>query len=584
MSLPSLLFMLASLSPGAGHVKTAPPVSLKVDLAPGSTLSGERNFRVIVTTDEIVTKVEMYVGGERLAEAQSTPYRFTLDTINEKDGPVVLKWVAYTDQGHKGTTTIDAKIDNGTSLGADAHVQTGMKSLQDGQAQAAIDQGRIALKIDKKFAPARFLLARAYAEQGAYDKAQKYVQDVIDDDPANLDAYNVASAISLKQAFSIIGQGGQDMDALTTIGTAFKTAIDNRRKFVDGQFDAAAKNPSAVTAYADAAVNALRFSDAINVLAPAYKMSPAKADLADRLAYCQMRDGRYGDALQTLDTLRRIGANTSDAYAQALGALIQDRLGNRTASDSTMSDAELNDAFSVGVETAQASIALHRNDTSTSQSVANGLMRDQGQRTEVNYLLAALANLSANYQQERHYFELAVLAEPLNYDMYVEEANSAVKLVVSSAKKEDKDFQYAYAELMCKMALEAKNDSFQALTALALVNGLQGKAADAYKYAQAAADAQPNYAGGQFALSACANLYARAIGPKSLSTDDAQQQANYAAAVKRANELDHIAVNANNAAAKIDPADAGGRAIPTVMEAFDYFARYGRSPVISKPG
>src|ERR1019366_8102632 len=144
-----------------GHAQTTPAVTLKVNLAQDSTLSGEQNFRVLVTTDEVVTKVEMYVGTERRSEAQSTPYRFTLDTINEKDGPLDIKWVAYTDQGHKGTLIVHSKVDNGLSLGADAHVQTGSKALQDGKFQPAIDQGRVALKIDKKFAPARFLLARA---------------------------------------------------------------------------------------------------------------------------------------------------------------------------------------------------------------------------------------------------------------------------------------------------------------------------------------------------------------------------------------------------------------------------------------
>jgi len=406
---------------------------------------------------------------------------------------------------------------------------------------------------------------------------------VVDDDPKNVDAYNVASSISLHQAFSIIAQGGQNMDTLATIGTAFKTAIDSRRKYVDAKFDAAPKDPASILVYVDAAVNALRFSDAANALEPICKLSPSRADLANRLAYCQMRSGRYADALVTLDTLKRVGANNSDAYAQALGALILDRTGNTAGSDNAMSDAELNDAFNVGVETAQASIALRRSKLSTSQSIANGLIKDQGHRTEVNYLLSALANHAASYQDARRYFKEAVLEEPLNFDMYVEEANAAVEIVGKTAKPDDKAFQYAYAELMCKMALEAKDDSFQALAGLAIVNGLQGKAADAYKYAQAAVDAQKGSASAQFALAACANLYARTIRPKGLPGDDAQQKTAFEAALKRANDLDQISVAANTAAGKVDPDYAGGRAVPTVAEAFDYFSRHGRSPVIAKP-
>jgi len=108
--------MLVSLAHGAGHAQAAQAVTVTVNVAQDATLSGEQNFRVLVTTDEVVTKVEMFVGTERRAEAQSTPYRFALDTINEKDGPIDLKWVAYTDQGHKGTLIIHAKVDNGASL------------------------------------------------------------------------------------------------------------------------------------------------------------------------------------------------------------------------------------------------------------------------------------------------------------------------------------------------------------------------------------------------------------------------------------------------------------------------------------
>ncbi|HLK15953.1 MAG TPA: tetratricopeptide repeat protein, partial [Fimbriimonadaceae bacterium] len=352
-------------------------------------------------------------------------------------------------------------------------------------------------------------------------------------------------------------------------------------KFVDAMFDAAPKDPAQITKYVDAAVNADRFSDAINALDPIFKASPSRADLADRLAYCQMRAGRFEDGLITLETLKRVGANSSDAYAQALGALILDHQNKPDASDASMSDAELNDAFNPGVNTAQASIALRRNKLGTSQSIANSLLKDQGQRTEVNYLLSALSNHTLNFQQARHFFELSVLADPLNFDMYVEEANSAVK-TAATAKPDDKTFQYAYAEVMCKLASRAKPDSYQALTALALVNGLQGKAADAYRYAQAAVDAQKGSAGAQFALSACASLYARAVRPRDLPKDD-QGRTAYDKAVQAANRLDQLAVTSNEAAAKIDPTYAGGRSVPTIQEAFEYFSMHGRSPVIARP-
>ncbi len=593
MSLPALIVLLASLTTQPSTTVQGAAVKVTVDAADGASISGERNFKVLVSTDDIVTKVEMYVGSEKRAEESSTPYRFTIDTINEKDGPVDFKWVAYTDQSHKGTVTVHLKIDNGMALGVDSHVQTGNKLLQDGNAADAITQGRIALKIDKKSDSARFLLARAYMQMGVFDKAQKYVQDVTDDEPKNLEALDLTSAISLKQAFSLISKNDQNMEALTTIGNAFKTAVTTRRALVDAHFDTtpAPKDDASTMVYVAAAIGALRFSDAINVLDPMFKKAASRADIADRLAYCQMRDGRMKEAVDTMHTLKVVGRSNSDPYAQALTGLLLAYAGDSEGSKAAMEDAELNDSSNVGVQTAQASVALHKfdaNSTQTLRAIATSLGKDQGQRTEVNYLLASLYNRLGNYIPERKFFEDSVLADPLNYDMFIEEGCAAILFENRSPHKDktDKartDFDYAYAELMFQTALEAKSDSYQALTGLSLINGILLKPNESLKFAQAAVLAQPDSACAQEALSAAAHNAGRAVRPTSLPSDDTAKVA-YDLAVKHANELDQLGVDAMAKAGKLDPSGAGGRSIPSTQDAFVYFARNGRSPVISKPG
>lgn len=568
MSLASYILLLTAHANLGTPTPQKHAVSLTVDCSDGATISGTKNFRVLVTTDDIVTKVEMYVGSEMRADSESTPYRFTLDTVNEKDGDLTLKWIAYTDAGGKASKQIHVKVDNGLSLGAAAHVDKGIGLLQNGMFDDAIEQGRIALKIDKKSAAARELLARAYLHQGTYDRAQKYVQDVLDEEPNNLEALSIRAAIGLDQAFGVMGQNVNSMDAVTTVGGAFKDAIDSQRKMADARLDAVgAPTDANRLEYVRLADEAGRFTDAIAALTTVYEHNPAKPDLADALAYSQMRAGRLDDALRTLDTLKRIGRVDSDAYAQALTALIEDRLNDTAASNKAMDDAELNDISSVGVQTAQASIALRRNKTAALAGITAALEKEQGQLTEVNYLLYVLYNRTGNYAAARKAFRTAVLAQPLNFDAYIEEGNQALSAVLGGKMKPD-DIKYtkAYAEMMFKTAIEARPDSYQALTGLALAYLNDGNVPDAFKYAQAAAAAQPDYAAAQVTLAVAADAYARQLG-----------------ASPTADNILRLSVAANDRAGKIDPDFAGGRGVQTPSRAFEYYERFGRSLIIAPP-
>ena len=84
-------------------VVTIAPVEISVNINQGEILSGERAFKVSVSADDPVTKVEFYVGGDLRDNDTSTPYEFKLDTLAEPDGDLKIKFSAYTSQGTSGT-------------------------------------------------------------------------------------------------------------------------------------------------------------------------------------------------------------------------------------------------------------------------------------------------------------------------------------------------------------------------------------------------------------------------------------------------------------------------------------------------
>jgi thioredoxin-like negative regulator of GroEL len=594
MNIASLILLLASpriaLLPSPGSVASAQSHAITVspDVTTGATLTGQRTFRVLVQSDDIINKVELYVNGELRDSQSSTPYLFSLDSINEKDGPLELKWVAYSDQGKTASKVVKVTVDNGMSLGAAEHVDKGTKALQDGNVTSALTEGRIALKIDKKYTPARELLARAYLAQKTYDRAQQYIEDVLADEPKNLEALDLKSAIGLEEAFGVISRDQKDMDTLKVVSNAFQNAVKARRASAQARFDAVgALTDTNLKAYVSAAIDAQRYSEAISALAPIFLHAPSRADLADRLAYCQIKAGRFEDAAATLNSLKVIGKNTSDAYADALTGLVAEFLDKSKVSDAAMDEAALNDFQDLGVQTAKAAIAIRRNDLKTAAQTIPQLANDAGQKTEVDYLLAVLYDQTRRFTDAKAAFRECVIADPLNYDMYIEEGNEALRPILDKqlVKSEDVAFNYAYAETMYKTALAAREDSYQALTALAMIKLIEKDPGDALNYAQAAVAAQPEYVAGQLLLAAAADIDATAIRPKTLPSNpnNRDEVDAYNKGLKMADDLNKLSVKANNEAGMLDPDHAGGRGIPSVSEAISYFVRFGRSPVISRP-
>ena len=296
MSTP-LLALLALIAPGNPHaLADAPsarhsqpaPVELVVDAKNAETLHGVKKFKVIVQTDEVVTQVEFYVNGELRTSEQSTPYRFELDTLNENDGDLAIKFIAYTDQTHKGTKEFKFTVDNGVAKGADFHVKAGAALLADGKLDEAVTEGRIALKADKTSAAARLLLARAFLFGNVLDKAQKYADDVVADDKNNLEALELSSVIGLKQAFTTAAKSLDDSETLKTVKDVLKTAVEARQRYLDGAVEKLGAGAS-LLAVADANTRAGHYTTEINILTPEFGKDHTRLEVANRLIYAQIK-------------------------------------------------------------------------------------------------------------------------------------------------------------------------------------------------------------------------------------------------------------------------------------------------------
>jgi len=549
------------LAPPAIHYSS--PITIKVDANNGDSISGVRSFKVLVSTQDIVNKVEWYVNGTVQGDSESTPYVFKLDTVALDDGPITLKFIAYTDQGKQATKSLKLVVDNGMAKGAQFHIDAGNTANQNGNYDEAIQQARVALKADNKNIGAKLVLARAYLLKADYPKAQNETEDILATDAKNLDALNLAGSIGVQEAFNIYDNGSKDSDALSVIKQAFVFAVDSRKSLQDARYDALATKgaPDAthVFDYAYAACAANHFSDAIQVLNPAANKDRTNSKIGDLLAYAQLRSNKMSDALTTLNLMKEASTNSIDAYGDALYGLIYAEQGNSAASDSAMSDAILSNMSDLGVRTAQASIALKENKNSALTSMLNSLASDSGQLTEVDYLASSLCNRIQKYDQARKFMLASLTADPANYLMYVESGNQIIGSVLSTkGDAASNDAQYKTAQMFFQIALEAKGDSYEALTGLSIVSALLKDPASAMSFAKAAVAAQPNYAAGEYALSMAFGLLA----------DDASANSAAAAATQ---------------AGKLDPPNLDGAAVPNPGQTWLYFNSGGRSPVITAP-
>ncbi len=579
--------------PGAskpGATKPAAPVTIEVSLADGDkltplkdgqTISGDLVFRAKVGATEPVTSVEFYVGDDLRDTDGSTPYEFKFDALAEGDGSVRLTFKGYTSAGTSATRVLTVKVDNGLGLGLDEHLRRGADALSNARNDEALTEGRIALKIAPTSVPARVLVARAYLAKGVFDRAQKSADDALAADPKSTDALEVSAAIGVQRAFRVTNSGTTARDeSLRTIKDALGGAIDARTKVNDARFEGLAADAATkdLAGYADAAFGARRYSSAIAALDPAFRADTTKTALGNRLVYAYLMDGNPASALQALNALVRFGK--PDAYTYALQGLLRAEGGDDKGADESFKNGALESADSLGLRTAQASVALKKNRTAALQGIANGLAKDVSSRPEINYYLAAVSNRLQRYDVSRRNFEAAVRVDPASHDMYLEQGSQALGLATNPRlEAKEKAYNLQSARTMFDLALRARPSSAYALAGLSIVSLLEKKTDEAVTNARSAVAAGPNVAVAHFVLSGALSAKRKEYLARLTSPDAAVRDAARSGESQLAGESRGELAKA----ATLDRTNLEGRLVPDGEEAYRYLSTSGRQPVLTPP-
>ncbi len=518
-------------------------------------IAGNFTLSVVVESQSLVSQVEFYIDENLVSTDDSTPYEFQIDSLTRDDGPFVITVAAYSRSGESAKLNVRLKVDNGLALGVAHHIEVSEKFLTEQQWSKAIDAARIALKIEPNNNNARMAIARAYYGSGMFDRAQKFAEDVVASDPGHIAAHDLLSVVGLKQAFNAMQYGSGDQKSLDIIALALKTSAGN----ANGSFARRIANFGKVDdknrlAYVDLLNEAGRYSLVIDELTPVFMKDERNQSVVDRMVYAMMRGGRYKEAQSSL---RRHGKVAEmDAYGYALLAIVEDWFGNERESMVAEQEALLSDPSDKGVKTTQAFLALRRGNLRTAESVVGQLSNTDGFGAITNYYLTSLYFMQLNFEESQRAFQVALLGDPSMYHVYIERFNQAIAFYNSRKDLgEDMQFQLNFARCFAQGALEAKPESFEALTALALLSLYEKKTDEAIRFAQAAVAAGPQYPAAHYTLCA-AYMEVRMIDK---------------------------GLKALNDAGKFDVRKLQGMKAPNVDEAWRYFSIRGRTPLLAAP-
>ena len=595
MSVLPLLTAFLALQGGGAKPKFSIDVYLQngksqVAVKGGESLTGEVVFVVKPITTNPIQAIELYVGDDLRETDGSTPYEFKLDTLAEEDGNIKLRFKGFTSEGENAEKVLTLNVDNGVSLGADAHVAKGNAYIADSKLDEAITEGRIALKADKDSKSARLLLGRANFAKGAYDKAQKYAEDVLEMDKNNRDAKELLVSLYVQKAFSATSKATADRrEIVDSIKKSLMNAAKLRTAIRDQDLDAMKPNPTSVE-FLDTAIKARRYSLVVDTLEKEIPNQYKRTDLVNRLVFSYLMLSRVNQADGLLKNLKKFGEY--DAYSFALLAINQAELGDDNGSDEAIKEAILNSPDSLGVKTAQAYIAIKRDRPKALADAAGSLLRDTEVRSEAFYFAAALANKLTQISKGRANFEKAIKADAADHDMYVEQGNEAISLALTpNLPAADKDYQFEFAKAMYSTALECRPSSGQALAGIGIASLYQKKYDDAVKFSEAATKASPNYAASFYAYAAAlaakdgelAKTYTAVVNAQTKDPgNDAYRKQRAAIEALRPTLLKSRS-DAMLRAEYLDARNLKGRSTPTVDNVFKYFNTTGRTPVISTP-
>jgi len=572
--------------------KSIPKVTCSI--ADGATVNGTITFELTIQTESLVTKVEYWVGKDIRDTDSSTPYEFEMDTLREKEGPVVVKFLIQTENGQQVNHVVNIKIDNGLSKGLEFWSKSAEDNLIAGKWDDAILAGRIALKIDEKNVSAKLQLARAYFGKGVLDQAQRYAESVLSTDPENASALDLSSAINLRRAFRTQGVATDRKATLEAMEDALKKAAANRVKKYEAELNrlgpVSADNRLQIAA---TAIKAGRFGLAVDALRPAYEKDLTNSLVVNQFLYSLLRAGKFNEAYATAANYAKRGMPDAEGYG--LLAIVSTRAGDDKTAKEFERQAILNEANALGLRYSQVYLALWR-DQANAEKLVGALVKDEETRSESNYYLSNLMYKKGEFDRSRDAFETAVLSEPALYDLYIQQGAQALDLTTqSSADTKSVEYYRSIARAYFNTALAAKPESFEAFTGLALTAMSDNKFEEAVKFARLAVKSGPEYAAGYYVLSVALTREERRLINARTDALVKATEAQKNGLVEEANKMNTRAsdlqtqlglVQSEQADAvtsfrKFDKPNLEGQPIPEIRMALKYFIRYGRLPVLT---
>src|SRR5690606_23154780 len=135
----------------------------------------------------------------------------------------------------------------------------------------------------------------------------------------------------------------------------------------------------------------------------------------------------------------------------------------------------------------QAYLALARRNYSVFDGIVEDLERRGGVSSMTGYYSTIRAYLTRNYDLAKQNFETAVLADPANYDLFIERGNETLDAVNAlGLTGSESTARRRIAKAYFQAALNARPESFEALTGMSVVCSILGEKDEAISFGRGA--------------------------------------------------------------------------------------------------
>lgn len=297
--------------------------TVKFVLADGAVIHDTSTIvaKVMPDGDVGIEKVEFAVDDQLKATDQSTPYSFDWDTLDEKEGAHTITATAFDAKGRTAKARLSVTIDNEFALGADAHAETALAALKEGDAAKATRYAKRALKISPTNFKAARALAGIYRAAGDLNKAVATL-DKAEMPPKEIDARVELVALHVAKADES-GGAEEFLTECVAAGDIWKKVNELRLE----NAKAAGTGPQAAIALGDAYFAARNWQAAIRAYQSTGDVDTAPVEALGRHVLTQIRAGKLKEATAYLaQIVRAKRADENTAVLQSMLALLDHQL------------------------------------------------------------------------------------------------------------------------------------------------------------------------------------------------------------------------------------------------------------------